>query len=159
MMYRVRQFFRGFFAWTEKDDNIFIDRFLNSGERVLFDRLPAHEKRHAQCTAAMIVRDGGSRAQVKAALLHDIGKVNGKVGIIKKSVLVLMDKFFPRWSRRLSESMEMFNIYYNHPEIGASLLEKVGTEPEVVRLVRYHHSEGNKDIAGMEELKRADNSN
>lgn len=158
MLYRVRQFVKGLFACTSKEDNKIVEKHLNRKEKELFDTLPAHEKRHAIDTASAISCDGSDEILIKAGLLHDIGKTTGNIGIVKKSVLVLMDKFFPVLSKKLSGRLSMFNIYYNHPEIGADLLENTGTEPEVIMLVKYHHSKCNLNIEGLEQLKKADSS-
>lgn len=163
MVYRVKQFFKGAFAWARKADYELLDEYLNQSEKRLFWELPCHERHHALDTAEFIRCNAADRpdkeALIKAALLHDIGKVGSGMGIFKKSTLVLIDKFLPELSRMLSTRINMFNIYYNHPEIGAEMLEGIGEDKYVVELVRYHHSSKAADTDGMEILKKADNFN
>lgn len=160
MLYRAKQFFKGVTAY--KIDSSLADIYLNSEELALFLKLPRHEKRHAIDTARTIIKMNVKENKgilIKAALLHDIGKTEPASGIIMKSILVLIDKIFPRICFRLSKRFRVFNTYYNHPQIGACLLEKTNTENKVKLLVRYHHSEKNADIEGMDILKKADNLN
>lgn len=160
MIYRVKQFFRGLTAYEY--DTALVDKYLNQEEKELFSRLPPYEARHAIDTANTIKNFEVKQEKeilIKAALLHDIGKIDSGIGLIKKSVLVLMDRFFPSISRCLSKSNFMFNVYYNHPEMGAVLLEKIDTEEKVIKLVRYHHSKKNVDITNIGLLMKADNLN
>jgi putative nucleotidyltransferase with HDIG domain len=161
-MYRVKQFFKGLYNYMPPGKIGIIDKYLSYDEREIFMQLPNHERNHAVDTAFTVLSLGPpyrTETIVKAALLHDIGKIEGKPGIIKKSILVLMDKIFPSLSYKLSRRLKMFYIYYNHPEIGAKLLENINTDKHAVELVRYHHSDGHNDIAGMEVLKKADSLN
>ena len=161
MIYRIRQFFKGLIAHVD-DNDILINQNLNLLEKGLFLKLSSHEKMHAVNTAYTIKKLCSSKNYeilVKAALLHDIGKINGSMGIIKKSVLVLMDRFLPKVSRSLTSKISMFNIYYNHPEIGAKLLRKVSTDEQVIMLVQYHQSSDNYSIEGLKLLKKADSLN
>lgn len=162
MIYRVKQFFRGLAAYIPDKKMELVDYYLTQKEKDLFNRLPLHEKKHAVNTAWTIYNAVYNRDKyilVKAALLHDIGKVQGKLGIIKKSILVLMDRFLPRTAKKLSNKLNMFYLYYNHPEIGAKLLRSINTNEQVVMLVKYHHSSGYNYIEGMDILKEADSLN
>lgn len=162
MLYRVKQFLKGLRPSISQEEVQFIESYLSAGERDLFDKLPYHEKRHAVSTARTIDMQGLCSDRdilIKAALLHDIGKIQSRAGIIKKSILVLTDKFFPTVSCNLSNKLNMFYVYYNHPELGARLLEEINTNSQVVLLVRFHHSRGYNEIPGLEMLKKADNQN
>ncbi|MDI6619137.1 MAG: HDIG domain-containing protein [Clostridiales bacterium] len=160
MLYRIKQFFRGIFVCVPPESGILIKRYLNKKEYDLFMKLPPYERAHALNTAFTVQGFGdidNKEIIVKAALLHDIGKVGSGIGIFGKSILVLTDKFFPDFSHKLSQKIDMFKIYYKHPEIGAKLLESIGTDKKVILLVENHHS--NKYIKGIEYLKKADSLN
>jgi putative nucleotidyltransferase with HDIG domain len=162
MPYRVRQFVRGLTAPVIHIDYALAREHLDREEMALFQRLPAHEKRHALDTARTIeeFQVGHNKdVLIKAALLHDIGKSGSGIGIVRKSVMVLMDRYFSSISRNLSKRIKMFGIYYNHPDIGANMLESIGTDVQVVQLVRYHQSAGMDDIEGLDYLKKADSIN
>lgn len=160
MIYRIKQFFKAVTSFSY--DNTLVDKYLNSKEKELFAKLPLHEKRHAVDTASTIIKydvKNDKHLLIKSALLHDIGKVERRVGILKKSILVLMDKLMPELSKTLSFRYSMFNTYYNHPEIGAELLRRLNTEEKVILLVRYHHSVKCVDIENIDLLKKADSLN
>lgn len=160
-IHRVKQFIKGLTAFSLKDSTL-VDEYLSDQEKELFIKLPAHERRHAIDTAKTIIgfdiRENKDTL-IKAALLHDIGKVGSRIGLIKKSILVLMDKFLPKVSHILSNKSKMFYVYYNHPEIGAECLLKINTEKGIILLVRYHHSQKNVDIYGIDMLRKADSLN
>jgi putative nucleotidyltransferase with HDIG domain len=160
MLYRVKQFFKGVTA-PEPDTGL-IDIYLNQDEAKLFMKLPRYEKRHAVDTA-MTIRKFHCVANedilVKAALLHDIGKVGSGVGLIKKSILVLMNRVFPSASHRLAGKLKMFHIYYNHHAIGAEMLRRINTCEHVVLLVEHHQSWDDFHVEGIEFLKKADGLN
>ncbi|KPU42982.1 HD domain protein [Oxobacter pfennigii] len=160
MIYRIRQFFKGLTACRTDCEVIY--KYLNDKEIDLFNKLPPHEKRHAVDTAYTVMKIYSGEDEdilIKSALLHDIGKIEGKTGIMKKSILVLMDKFAHRLSVKLSHRIKMFDIYYNHPEAGAELLEKIRTDEKAILLVRYHHAENYADEYTMDILKKADSMN
>lgn len=160
MLYRVKQFFRGLTA-HEVDESL-ADELLNDRERELFARLPSYEKSHAVNTAATVIATAppsDSEILAKAALLHDIGKVDTGLGPIKKSVLVLMDRFLHALSVKLSGRVDMFYVYYNHHLIGAKLLEDAGTDIRVIELVLHHQPWDDVYVAGIDYLKKADGMN
>lgn len=160
-MHRIKQFFKGITAYFSCYSDEIADRYLNIREKEKFMELPKHERAHALNTASIIESFNLQRNRevlIKAALLHDIGKAGSSIGLIKKSVLVLTDKFFPYFSHKLSLKINMFNVYYKHPDLGAEILKTTGTDERVILLVKYHHSEDN-NIEGMELLKKADSMN
>lgn len=160
MFYRIKQFFKGLFCVLP--DMSVAEKYLNSQELQLFKRLPYYEKRHAIDTAVTLMgfKTGKNRdILIEAALLHDIGKLGSGVGLIKKSILVLMNRFFPDVSRKLARNVKMFNIYYNHNMIGARILKDINTNSEVIRLVEHHQPWDDFRMEGIDLLKKADSLN
>lgn len=160
-MYRIKQFIWAVMSFTYKDNENIEDKYLNRAEKKLFSRLSCYEKRHAIETAKTVLRldDNNNINLYKAALLHDIGKVNYKYGIIKKSIVVILNRLIPNITLKLSSRKNsMFYIYYNHPFIGAKMLQEINEDIKIIELVRYHHSMDyiNED---MLLLKKADNMN
>lgn len=160
MFYRVKQFFKGLFCASI--DISIAEEYLTPQELRLFLKLPGFEKRHAIDTAVTLMGfDTGSKRDIliEAALLHDIGKLESGVGLIKKSILVLMNKFFPGFSRRLARGVNMFNVYYNHNVIGARILKSIDTGSKVIELVEHHQPWDDFYIEGIDLLKKADSLN
>jgi hypothetical protein len=93
---------------------------------------------------------------IKAALLHDIGQANMGLNIITKSIVVVLNRFFPGWTRRLS-NIRFINAYFNHPEMAVDCLHM---EHEYVKyLIRNHHNYGVKGDERLKILQLADSKN
>lgn len=139
--------------FTYEDKN-FLNRHLSDWERVLFDQMDYIDQRHAFGVARTVLNDPRIQNQaekeilIKAALLHDIGKIRGDF-TINQRVLVKISQLFPSWHKRLfkagkrSESGNLARAVYVqaiHPQRGAYMLLISGVDEEVVELVRNHHN-------------------
>lgn len=142
-MYRIRQFFRHVFAHYSPDDAAFTQSILTQEEFQLFQRLPVFEKRHAVDVAQYLAKFRTDipakefQSLRKAGLLHDIGKVGLPLNPFEKSIFVLLRLFLPKlvlWMAR-SGKFPKSRIFLFHNEMGAELLEKIGTEKAVVQLI------------------------
>ena len=90
-MQRVRQFFRAIFASVSAEDERFLQEFLSEQEQSLFCRMLLADQYHALQTAytaqALWAKDAGAadeRLLTRCALLHDIGRKKGDMGIAGK---------------------------------------------------------------------------
>ncbi len=140
MLYRFKQFIRGLFAKITPADETFIQIYLTKGEALLFHRLRVGEQRHSLNIAYDCLEASPyHRMLIKAALLHDVGKVNSNLTLIHKALVVVIMKL-PIPERILPGFLKKA-LYYKrqHPTLGAELLKRIGTEPSVVFLVRHHH--------------------
>jgi hypothetical protein len=161
MLYRVKQFIGGVRAKLTSEDVYFIDKYLDEKEKGLFYRIPRYEQVHSVKVAREVINESLKENVydiylVKAALLHDIGKIDGGLNLLTKSVMVLMERFTPGLLKRLRK-MRAVNTYYNHPEIALSYLGN-GNE-YLLYLIKNHH---NYDISAdekLEILQRADCNN
>ena len=79
-------------------------------------------------------------ALIRAALLHDVGKIRYPAGAIEKSLVLLLGKVFrgrPPW-----KTWKAWDIRQNHPEYGWELvreLESFQAYPYLADAIRFHH--------------------
>ncbi len=142
MIYRIKQFYRGLFAKVTLEDQQFLKKHLSKQEICLFRRLRIGEQRHCLNIAYdCLAINEHNPTLIKAALLHDVGKVQSNLTLINKAFVVLViklnipGKMLPQFIKEA--------LYYkkHHPELGAKILEKIGTQSPVIFLTRYHHRE------------------
>ena len=155
---RIKQFFRAVTARIFPSDRKYIRQHLPSAGAELFAAMAVHDARHALNTAytaeKLAARHKLSLADknllIRCALLHDVGRHKGSMGISGKVIAVLAAKIAPRMARRFAHAEGKFNfllrrlrqilfVYYEHPQIGADKLETVGLTREAA-LVRHHHA-------------------
>ena len=86
--------------------------------------------------AALVVIDAGAVdvAIVRAALLHDVGKRNARLGLIGRSLASVLIRLRLPLTQRA-------RLYRDHGEIGAEELARIGCEALVVDFARHHHGE------------------
>lgn len=148
LIYRIKQFYWALESLFIKDDFEILSKYLNSFELNLFMKTSKSERNHSirVCKAAMkFIKDEGisnidEYIMCKCALLHDIGKSQVKLNIFYKSIFVIINSITCGKFLKYNKNEKILN-YYNHPQIGAKLLENINSkDPEVVDCVRYHHS-------------------
>ncbi|MCX7970177.1 MAG: HD domain-containing protein [Negativicutes bacterium] len=155
MLARIRQFWRAITASPEKVDWQFVDRWLVGKERRLFDDYALYDQLHAinvaKTALVMAGREGLELDRIallmRAALLHDIGRVAGDLPIWGKVTAVLVHRFCPRLLRcRAADSVRrgrnwrhILYIYWHHPELSAERLKAAGCEETIVAAVAGHH--------------------
>lgn len=152
MIYRVKQFFWGLTARVPKEDISLVNNYLNEKERKLFFKLPGNEQVHSIKVAREVIYESSKLevkdiSLVKAAFLHDIGKIDSGLNIFNKSVIVILNKLAPKLLLKLIK-LKAVNTYYNHPEIAMGLLE---SEDEKLKYYILNHH--NYDIQGDKKLK------
>lgn len=99
---------------------------LAPGERALWDRMSAPDRRHSTEVARRFVarRPAATRAEVAGALLHDVGKIDAGLGTFGRVAATVVG---PRTAR--------FRRYHDHEAIGARLAAAAGADPVTVALV------------------------
>ncbi len=105
-------------AWAESH--------LLPGERALWVRLGNGDRRHAIGVARRFTaaRQGATRAETAGALLHDIGKVDGPEGALRRAWMTI-DPRPGATTRR----------YRDHERLGAELCARAGSDPVTVSLI------------------------
>jgi putative nucleotidyltransferase with HDIG domain len=119
--------------------------------RLYFDQSP-RDQAHGYA-AAMVVRAAcvDREETLKAALLHDVGKTQARLGLLGRILASLMIKLRVPLSRRMA-------AYRDHGPMGAAELSEAGSATLVVEFARNHHG-ARPEAVGEEDwdlLQKAD---
>lgn len=125
-------------------------RYLGAAERELFSRMDegdqTHSLRVAQLCLASLERfpELDERTMMKAALLHDVGKIGADLTLAFRTLWVLGHRVAPwvlDWVARRSAGARpgsvrhKMHVQLRHAAIGGEMLREIGTEEDVCRLV------------------------
>ena len=150
MIQRIKQFYRALTARITPEDKDLVAEKLPLAAQQLFYAMHPADQYHALHVArtSMILwqqQPSGDKALLlRAALLHDVGRVQGDMNIMGKVAAVLLKHYFPAKAKQLGETGKgwlghIMYVYYQHPEIGAMKLENIGMTAEAA-LIRCHHA-------------------
>ena len=90
-------------------------------------------------------RPGATQPELRASLLHDIGKMQSNLGVLGRVVATLVGR-----------RGERFTAYHDHELIGSQMLRNINSDLVTVSLVAGVASE---DIAdALSDLREADNT-
>jgi putative nucleotidyltransferase with HDIG domain len=108
---------------------VWVDEHLLPGERALWVQLGNQDRRHSAYVARRFVevRPDADRAEIAGAILHDVGKIECRLGTFGRVVATLVG---PRGRR--------FRAYHDHEAIGAEMARRVGSDPATVTLISGH---------------------
>ena len=145
-LHRVRQFALALGARATQGTVEDLAQNLDPRQRELFLRMPSLDQRHclAVCRA---LREAGYTDPVllQAALIHDVGKSLGPVGIRHRVTAVLAKALWPRLWERMDGGPGSwrypFRVHRHHAPLGAELAAQAGCSPEVVWLVAHHEDD------------------
>lgn len=147
-------------------DEAWLIALLSSSEEELYRDQSAIDRDHS-IRCALLARDIlGSRATrpvVVASALHDVGKVDARLGTFGRVVATVLGAVLPdgqieRWRAGAGFRAEV-GAYLNHANRGAELLMSAGSDPMVVAWACEHHlprSEWSIDAELGDALRRAD---
>ena len=162
--YRLKQFFWSITSRVSENDKEFIKTNLNIEEIKLFYMLSMNDQKHSINTAFDVKKACSSMSGVnrtmliKTALLHDIGKIKCNTNAITKSLLVL-GNFLTFGKLRKFNVIKCIDSYYNHGEIGYSILKEFVCDDKMLYLIKYHHDYEIKGNKNMDILRKYDNRN
>ncbi len=131
---------RGGDAWAEL--------WLSPNERDMWRRLPGADRRHAVGVARDVVAAlprGTLRTEiVAAALLHDAGKVQARLGTFGRVAATVAAIGWGRervgdWAGRASGWRARAGRYVTHDRLGAAMLADAGSAEFVVAWAGEHH--------------------
>lgn len=172
MIYRIKQVIWAIDCSFKKINYGYISEYLSRDEIMLFDKLKHSEKHHCIRVCIDCLEINKRRKMNvdeillgKLALLHDIGKVEYKLNIIKKSILVILDKITNSKLKKFSK-FKSVDIYYNHGLKGKNILlngniEKTKYSNDFLDAIENHHKyiEDEYNNILLKILAEADNMN
>lgn len=137
---------------------------LQPAEWDLVARLTAGDRAHLFDTWRRLVETGCDDPGVlKAALLHDIGKVGdrGRVYLAHRVAVVILRRFAPPLLDLLAGTgvpgwRYGFYLALEHPRVGAELARVAGCDPRVCWLIAHHQDAGAADDCGLAMLQAVD---
>lgn len=160
MLYRVKQFVWAVTAKLTPEEEQWIRTYLTDKEEQLFGQLKVYEQKHSVTVAREAAKHYNVQNKeqfIRMSLLHDIGKIVYPIGPIRKSVMVLLDKFTKGKVSKYT-FMKMVRCYYQHPELGYQLLKEKGEYDEAFLLgIRNHHlQESDTDSEALKLIREWD---
>ncbi len=154
VLYRIGQGLQhfGFVAPLTRQDYAEVERWLPPASCQLFRTMSRADQQHSlRVCRGLQMRGCTEEDMLAAALLHDIGKSQGRVpfwtrpaivlgkalfpGLLKRLVVspqILATRSLPRWQRALSSA-------WWHAEIGAELAAAAGLSECAALYIRTHH--------------------
>jgi hypothetical protein len=144
--YRVWQFLSALGLARNSVDRRMLDRYLNAAQIGLFLRMPAAEQAHAFAVLSALPQvEQSPLALAQGALLHDAGKVGGRIGLWHRVAAVLLLAIHPQAVRMIAKDNPAswrypFFVLEHHAGRSADLAEEAGADPLAVALIRWHHT-------------------
>jgi hypothetical protein len=121
---------------------------LLAGEHDLWARMSRSDRRHAAAVArrtAASLGDRATRPVLAAALLHDIGKIEARLGPYRRVVATLSGlvvghdpDVIAAWTRTTGFTRRV-GLYLQHDRLGGDLLAMAGSDPLTESWAREHH--------------------
>jgi hypothetical protein len=159
--YRIWQFFQSLKQPLGDDDWKVVESILSPAELALFRDLPTQDQNHSIRVLEGIQALGEDAPDLlKAALLHDLGKLKYPLSRWERVVAVLITGLFPNKVKYWGEGEPVglkrpLVVIRKHPDWGADLAEKAGSDPRTVWLIR-HHEDGKPEETPVDLTKLLD---
>ena len=124
-----------------------VESLLLDSEFLLWQKLPTMDQRHSTTVLRRFLnlRPGATQPELRAALLHDIGKIQSNLGVLGRVVATLVGR-----------RGERFTAYHDHEKIGSEMLRNIDSDSVTIQLVSGSDP---LDVAGaLSDLREADNT-
>ena len=128
MQHRIWQGVRALFAWTRPLDLTPAEALLSPALLALFKRLRRSEQLHSLGVLETLRAEGHDHPDLLVAgLLHDVGKSRASIGLVGRTLTVLVKTFLPgqygRWARGEAHGWRRaFVMAEAHPAWGAEMV-------------------------------------
>src|SRR6266480_1837501 len=154
-LWQVRQQL-GFVAPLSAEEYSQVAQWLPASALPLFRTMSAADQRHSlRVCQGLLSRGCVDKDLLAAALLHDVGKAQGRVPFWTRPAIVLGKKFAPQLLTRLVIYPEKCTPHPNiphwrlslcyawyHADVGADLASAAGLSERAVLYIRTHHQPG-----------------
>lgn len=163
-IYRVKQFIWDITSRFKPIDEDIIKRYLNKEEENIFNKLSKSEKHHSirVCKDALHKIDKNNIDEnklAKIALLHDVGKSLGRLNLIDKSIIVILDKI-TRGKLKKYDYNRKIDTYYNHPKKSVDLLSSINEyDDEFIEAIKKHHYKNIESNIYLKIVRECDDNN
>ena len=144
MIGRIAQGLRALFAWATPVDTAAAEAVLSPELMRLFNRMRRSEQLHSLRVMRCLQAQGHNDPDLlTAALLHDSGKSRYRLGLVGRTLAVLVGHFAPgafaRWSSGEPAGWRRpFVIAEHHPEWSAQDMLAAGASERASALARRH---------------------
>lgn len=103
-----------------------VNEQLTTPELALWSQMSAQDRRHSALVGRRFAeaRPEATTAEIAGALLHDVGKIECRLGTFGRVAATIVG---PRGQR--------FTSYHEHESIGARMAQAVGSDPATVELI------------------------
>ncbi len=143
--YRVRQGLHALGALVRPVNDAQAAEILAPELYALYRRMRRSERQHSLRVLRDLLAEGHTQPDLlAAALLHDVGKTQGRFSLPEKVVVVLVRALAPglfqRWGSAESARgwRQPFAVSVQHPAWGAEMAAAAGASPLLVELIRRH---------------------
>ncbi|HEY8217067.1 MAG TPA: hypothetical protein VIH82_08030 [Acidimicrobiia bacterium] len=141
------------------EDDAWARRTLGPDPYALWSRMPNHDRRHSIAVARRVDRalrgtdHAGDDRWLAAALLHDVGKLDARLGVFGRVGATLAGaaaghEMADVWSGKRGITRRV-GLYLRHPELGADHIAVAGGPDVAVRWAAAHHDRAAWDATGI----------
>jgi hypothetical protein len=139
-------------------DVVWVTTVLNDRELTVWRRLPAHDRRHSiavarRVEAALAGTEHADRRWLEAALLHDVGKLDARLGVFGRVAATLAGalaghEIADAWSEKRGVTRR-FGLYLRHAELGADRIRMCDGSHEAAVWAAAHQDPSRYDGTGF----------